>query len=287
MSCIVTSDHLSISLSLPLPPPPPPGALGEVTMSQGDADCSVLCWLSGLRLSQYYPCFQAAGVTSLAQCRTLTPEWLEQVGVTLPGHRRRIVASLGRTMTAALQDGGEDDDDHHQPEVPLPDRPLPLPRERTKRRGEGGGRGGGVGRERPIPRQRTKFRHAATTEDPDLPAEGPSHSPTATTPLPPVPPRSAPNCPPQPFTAPGPSLPSPQYPRPDTLSLSLPPPPPPRPDGRSPLSSPGATKTPPPLPPKASINPAPPPLPQRPPLPPSPHHPASRWVELKTTHLHT
>ncbi|XP_075871057.1 arf-GAP with Rho-GAP domain, ANK repeat and PH domain-containing protein 1 isoform X4 [Nelusetta ayraudi] len=237
-------------------------------MSQVDADWSVSCWLSGLRLSQYYPCFQAAGVTSLAQCRALTPECLEQVGVALPGHRRRIVASLGRAPPPP-QDGGEDDDDHrhHQDEeAPPSDRPLPLPRERSRR-------GGGEGRVRPIPRERTKFRPAAAPppppDDPPLPTDSPPFSPT----LPPVPPRSALNCPPQPFVAPGPSpsspSTSPRRSRPHTLPL-LPPPPPPRPDGPSPLPSPSAAKTPPPLPPKASFKVAPPPLPQRP--PPQLHH---------------
>uniref|UniRef100_A0A671W4V5 ArfGAP with RhoGAP domain, ankyrin repeat and PH domain 1 n=1 Tax=Sparus aurata TaxID=8175 RepID=A0A671W4V5_SPAAU len=58
---------------------------------------TVLDWLCVLRLEQYFEAFQSAGLVTLRQCRDLRPDQLEQMGITLPGHQRRILASLNKT----------------------------------------------------------------------------------------------------------------------------------------------------------------------------------------------
>ncbi|XP_077467377.1 arfGAP with RhoGAP domain, ankyrin repeat and PH domain 1 isoform X1 [Stigmatopora argus] len=66
-------------------------------MSQPESDVAVWDWLSGLRLEQYCKAFQTAGLSVFSECQNLTPDQLEQMGVSLPGHRRRILASLVKT----------------------------------------------------------------------------------------------------------------------------------------------------------------------------------------------
>uniref|UniRef100_A0A8D3E6W2 ArfGAP with RhoGAP domain, ankyrin repeat and PH domain 1 n=1 Tax=Scophthalmus maximus TaxID=52904 RepID=A0A8D3E6W2_SCOMX len=54
-------------------------------------------WLCVLRLEQYSEAFRNAGLATLRQCHNLTPDHLECMGITLPGHQRRILASLNKT----------------------------------------------------------------------------------------------------------------------------------------------------------------------------------------------
>lgn len=251
-------------------------------------------WICGLRLEQYFEAFQSAGLTTLAQCHNLTADQLEQMGVTMPGHRRRIVASLSKTYAngdprpqLAESDGEQrvaETGPNGEMSKPVP-RDNPVPRERqVSRVGEERMRRGAEeveGREKPVPRERTKFRQATAAATVECPSSAPA-CPTFDKPLPPVPPRSTPNCPPQPFTSPqSPSAltpnpassamdtpplhsPSSSQARPETLVLL----PPPRHAGSV---SPGAKRTPPPLPPKALVKGVPP-VPQRPPVPPPPAH---------------
>ncbi|KAM9358599.1 arf-GAP with Rho-GAP domain, ANK repeat and PH domain-containing protein 1 [Symphorus nematophorus] len=234
-------------------------------MSQSDSRGTVLDWLSVLRLEQYSEAFQSAGLVTLRQCRNLTPDQLERMGITLPGHRRRILASLNKTHV----NSDTQSDTHSQPvqtererrseeigpakvlcrerPVPIPGEEKPVLKEREKRDGEtsrptprerekpvprerqvskmkeesgdreekkpvlgqrqvaprGGKeeeRDGGIDgeRERPVPKERTKFRSSAPVDC----HPSPIVSPTSDTSLPPVPPRSTPNCPPQRFTSP-------------------------------------------------------------------------------------
>uniref|UniRef100_A0A4W6F764 ArfGAP with RhoGAP domain, ankyrin repeat and PH domain 1 n=1 Tax=Lates calcarifer TaxID=8187 RepID=A0A4W6F764_LATCA len=119
--------------------------------------------------------FRSAGLATLRQCRNLTPDQLDQMGITLPGHQRRILASL--------RVDGE--------------------------------------RERPVPKERTKFRSNAPADCPPRPHV----SPTSDTSLPPVPPRSTPNCPPQRFTSalsPSPPARTPGSPKPDRHAVKAP-----------------------------------------------------------------
>ncbi|XP_029301618.1 arf-GAP with Rho-GAP domain, ANK repeat and PH domain-containing protein 1 isoform X2 [Cottoperca gobio] len=227
-------------------------------MSQPDSLATVWDWLCVLRLEQYSEAFRSAGLATLQQCRNLTPDQLEQMGITLPGHRRRILASLNKThgncdtqshLVQSERDQRLEETGHakllkRERPVPIPvehkpvlmereksdgetsrptprEREKPVPRERhvprmTEESGEGGEkkpvpgqrhtarggneeqRDGGVDGERPVPKERTRFRSSAPVDcDPSLLV-----SSIYDTSLPPVPPRSTPNCPPQCFTFP-------------------------------------------------------------------------------------
>uniref|UniRef100_A0A671W8L5 ArfGAP with RhoGAP domain, ankyrin repeat and PH domain 1 n=1 Tax=Sparus aurata TaxID=8175 RepID=A0A671W8L5_SPAAU len=238
---------------------------------------TVLDWLCVLRLEQYFEAFQSAGLVTLRQCRDLRPDQLEQMGITLPGHQRRILAREKK--------------------------PVPVQRHVTPRGGIDGEKDGGIDgeREKPVPKERTKFRSNAQADC----HPSSSLSSTSDPSLPPVPPRSTPNCPPQRFTSPlSPSPParnavSPKLDthvaRPQTLAI--------QPsaqhlggDGRrtslpgSPVASPLNDRNVPPLPPKAGATPkGPPPVPQR--CPALSHRTQSalyyqrRWVKLDVDYL--
>lgn len=66
-------------------------------MSEFESFETVTQWLHVLHLEQYTTSFQRAGLATLHQCRSLTADQLECMGITLPGHRRRILASLIKT----------------------------------------------------------------------------------------------------------------------------------------------------------------------------------------------
>lgn len=200
-------------------------------MSHTDPSANVWDWLSVLRLDQYTVAFQNAGLMTLQQCRNLTQDQLGSIGVTLPGHQRRILASLNKTQGShdtqsvthsppglserTLQSEDVDSADELQKEKDLlsSERPLekrdtemprPAPRERTtpvpKEKQPTSQEDHGetdVERERPVPRERTKFSNNVVVKCPPFPASS-STSPLDA-PLPPVPPRSTTNCPPQPF----------------------------------------------------------------------------------------
>uniref|UniRef100_A0A8C3G2K3 ArfGAP with RhoGAP domain, ankyrin repeat and PH domain 1 n=1 Tax=Cyclopterus lumpus TaxID=8103 RepID=A0A8C3G2K3_CYCLU len=134
-------------------------------MSQSEVEpcLTVWDWLCVLRLEQYSEAFRSAGLATLRQCRNLTPDQLERMGITLPGHQRRILASLNKTHS-----NSDTQTDTHlvQPErdqrleetghakVLQRDRPVLIPveekpvlKEREKRDGE---------TLRPLPREREK-----------------------------------------------------------------------------------------------------------------------------------
>lgn len=222
---------------------------------------TVLDWLCVLRLEQYFEAFQSARLVTLRQCRNLTPDQLEQMGITLPGHQRRILASLNKThgkgdtysqlgqfeRDQRLEETGNAQVLQSKRPVPIPgeekpvlkererrdgetlrptprEREKPVPRERqvpsvkediedggekkpvpvqrqiTPRGGIDGETDGGIDveREKPVPKERTKFRSNAQADF----HPSSSLSPTSDPSLPPVPPRSTPNCPPQRFTTP-------------------------------------------------------------------------------------
>lgn len=258
-------------------------------MSQSESCTTVWDWLCVLRLEHYSEAFQSAGLVMLRQCRSLTPDQLEQMGITLPGHQRRILASLNKThgnsdtqpdthsyLVQSERDQRLEETGHvkvlqRQRPVPIPveeqpvfkerekkdgetskptprEREKPVPRERQVSRmkeesGEGGEkmpipgqrqmvprggkeeeRDGGIDgeREKPVPKERTKFRSSAPVDC------YPSSlvSPTSDTSLPPVPPRSTPNCPPQRFTSaqsPSPPPRAPASPKPDRHAVKAPP----------------------------------------------------------------
>ena len=51
-------------------------------------------WLDTLHLPQYYSLLINSGYTSLANCTTITEKDLIKIDVSLPGHRKRILAHL-------------------------------------------------------------------------------------------------------------------------------------------------------------------------------------------------
>lgn len=201
--------------------------------------------MCALHLEQYCEAFQSAGLATLGQCRGLTADHLEQMGITLPGHQKRILASLNKTQSPRVRrekDWSSEDEAHSRARlrdrpVPIPgedkaahksrdgETPRPLPRERERpvpkerqvskskeQSGDEGEKkpvpgqrhtglkeareGGTEGEKKPVPKERTKFR---TTPPADSPPPVPSMSEPF---LPPVPPRSTLNCPPQRFTSP-------------------------------------------------------------------------------------
>uniref|UniRef100_A0A673BBI6 ArfGAP with RhoGAP domain, ankyrin repeat and PH domain 1 n=1 Tax=Sphaeramia orbicularis TaxID=375764 RepID=A0A673BBI6_9TELE len=86
-------------------------------MSQSEASMTVLDWLGVLRLEQYTEAFQTAGLTTLGECRSLTQDQLEQMGISLPGHQRRILAkSSSSSLTSLTSDA---------PLPPVPPRSTP------------------------------------------------------------------------------------------------------------------------------------------------------------------
>uniref|UniRef100_A0A672H9R4 ArfGAP with RhoGAP domain, ankyrin repeat and PH domain 1 n=1 Tax=Salarias fasciatus TaxID=181472 RepID=A0A672H9R4_SALFA len=254
-------------------------------MSQSESCTNVWDWLCVLRLEQYSGAFRSAGLATLAECRSLTSDRLERMGITLPGHQRRILASLNKTHLSRDQSLHEPADETGHAEVPQRKRPVPAP-------------------VKPVPKERTKFRSSAPVDR--YPS---SVSPVSESSLPPVPPRSTLNCPPQRFTSSGcsslpadfpskdkpavkdpavhcrsespttstqvflapPSIPSTQT-RPQTLSIQPPAQHPSSEGGRkssltsspiSPTASPSRDRTAPPLPPKIGVgSKGAPPIPQ-------------------------
>lgn len=77
-------------------------------------------WLRALHLDQYAENFERHELSRVADCRQLTDEALTQLGVLLPGHRKRILSGLLKAFAEALPavEG---------PQLP-PRRPVPLQR---------------------------------------------------------------------------------------------------------------------------------------------------------------
>lgn len=136
-------------------------------------------WLTALRLEQYTQAFQSAGYGTLSECRGLTPGDLELLGVVLPGHEKRILASLQKTFWE-----GRDGD-------------QPVPSERT------------CFRPPPCVDGREGPESAQSSGPEPCPAGGVQDKPP-----PPIPPRVTLNRPPVKFTP----VPVPR-PRPETLPL--------------------------------------------------------------------
>uniref|UniRef100_A0A7N9ASW0 ArfGAP with RhoGAP domain, ankyrin repeat and PH domain 1 n=1 Tax=Mastacembelus armatus TaxID=205130 RepID=A0A7N9ASW0_9TELE len=115
-------------------------------MSQSELPCMNVCdWLCMLHLEQYSEAFQSAGLTTLQQCCNLTADQLERMGIILPGHQRRILASLNKTH--GNRDAKSDTQSHHvqserdqrseeteHVQVLHRERPMPVPVEEKPRR---------------------------------------------------------------------------------------------------------------------------------------------------------
>uniref|UniRef100_A0A8D2IBA1 ArfGAP with RhoGAP domain, ankyrin repeat and PH domain 1 n=1 Tax=Urocitellus parryii TaxID=9999 RepID=A0A8D2IBA1_UROPR len=156
----------------------------------GDAALSVAEWLRALHLEQYTGLFEQHGLVWATECQGLSDARLMDMGMLLPGHRRRILAGLLRA---------------HAPPAPAP-RPTP----------------------RPVPMKRHVFRSppVSTTPPELLPTAGQDEmSPAA----PPIPPRKS-CLPPACFATPSAAAPDPVLPplpaKRHLVELSIPPVPP-------------------------------------------------------------
>ncbi|XP_066555326.1 arfGAP with RhoGAP domain, ankyrin repeat and PH domain 1 isoform X3 [Amia ocellicauda] len=148
-------------------------------MSSESTSLSVLEWLTALHLEQYVDAFVGVGYDYISGCRGLTHRDLEQVGVLLPGHQRRILASLQKIFSEAQE----------------ADRPLPKPRNVYRNQ---------------------KAKNNPQEDLPECGSPKPGKcTPLEKTP-PPIPPRVTLNRPPVKFT---PAVTPAPCPRPDTLAL--------------------------------------------------------------------
>nr|XP_040140839.1 arf-GAP with Rho-GAP domain, ANK repeat and PH domain-containing protein 1 isoform X3 [Ictidomys tridecemlineatus] len=156
----------------------------------GDAALSVAEWLRALHLEQYTGLFEQHGLVWATECQGLSDARLMDMGMLLPGHRRRILAGLLRA---------------HAPPAPAP-RPTP----------------------RPVPMKRHVFRSppVSTTPPESLPTAGQDEMPPA---APPIPPRKS-CLPPSCFATPSAAAPDPVLPplpaKRHLVELSIPPVPP-------------------------------------------------------------
>lgn len=161
------------------------------TMAEaGDAALSVAEWLRALHLEQYTGLFEQHGLLWATECQGLSDARLVDMGMLLPGHRRRILAGLLRAHTP----------------------PAPAPRSTP----------------RPVPMKRHVFRlpPAPTTPPEPLPTAGEDEG---LLPAPPIPPRRS-CLPPACFSAPSTAAPDPVVPplpaKRHLAELSIPPVPP-------------------------------------------------------------
>eukprot|EP00070_Physeter_catodon_P034992 XP_028341886.1 arf-GAP with Rho-GAP domain, ANK repeat and PH domain-containing protein 1 isoform X4 [Physeter catodon] len=204
----------------------------------GDGALSVAEWLRALHLEQYTRLFEQHGLVWATECQGLSDARLVDMGMLLPGHRRRILAGLLRA---------------HTPPAPAPrltPRPVPMKRH--------------VFRSPPVP----------TTPPEPLPTAGEDEGlPTA----PPIPPRKnclPPACfSPRSTSAPDPVLP-PLPAKRHLTELSVPPVPPRTGPPRLLVSLPAKEEEllspPPSLPPQPEPEEPPATFPRGPPQPPSP-----------------
>lgn len=187
-------------------------------------------WLHALHLEQYCAAFQRAGLATLHQCRSLSAAQLERMGITLPGHRRRILTSLFKTHGIAepgpretkppqcgAQTGcensthGEGEERGRETLRPSDRRQKPLPKERQVSRVKEEPGDGAQHKPMPRPRQMppriTQKGSLVGGKQQPVPKERTKFCANVCSPstldasLPPVPQRSTLNCPPVCFTS--------------------------------------------------------------------------------------
>lgn len=209
-------------------------------MSESESLETVPEWLHALHLEQYSAAFQQAGLATLHQCRSLSADRLECMGITLPGHRRRILSSLFKTHgvgepglresktpqcaaqtgsaipweeNSTCREGEKREREALSPTASASQKPVPRERQVSRIKEEPGD--GAEHKPMPRPRQMPsriaqKGKSVGETEQP-VPKERTKFSanvcspPAVDTSLPPIPQRSTLNCPPVCFTSP-PSL---------------------------------------------------------------------------------
>uniref|UniRef100_A0A803JRY8 SAM domain-containing protein n=1 Tax=Xenopus tropicalis TaxID=8364 RepID=A0A803JRY8_XENTR len=103
--------------------------------------CSLISeWLHTLKLEQYLEPFESHGLYTVADLRALGDEELTKIGVLLPGHRRRILGFLQKSMS------------------------LEYPAEEAACR--------------PVPMKRNVFRGGSTSSDQEAPPSMPNNCPS-------------------------------------------------------------------------------------------------------------
>ncbi|XP_062329835.1 arf-GAP with Rho-GAP domain, ANK repeat and PH domain-containing protein 1-like isoform X1 [Osmerus eperlanus] len=157
-------------------------------MSNSEACVSVREWLSVLRLEQYYQAFQVAGLLTFKDCSALTPDLLERMDITLPGHQRRILASLNKTLHTPpdthtpqrqththapperdLHAVPGEEGDHGEKERPAASRNQPSPKARERIVPAPRQR---HGRDKPVPKERPVSRTREQERDGDRERQG-------------------------------------------------------------------------------------------------------------------
>nr|XP_060623150.1 arf-GAP with Rho-GAP domain, ANK repeat and PH domain-containing protein 1-like [Anolis sagrei ordinatus] len=77
-------------------------------------------WLRALHLEQYVDNFERSDLRCVSDCQRLTDEDLTQLGILLPGHRKRILSGLLKAFAESLPS-------LEGPQLP-PRRPVPMKR---------------------------------------------------------------------------------------------------------------------------------------------------------------
>nr|XP_051707100.1 arf-GAP with Rho-GAP domain, ANK repeat and PH domain-containing protein 1 isoform X2 [Oryctolagus cuniculus] len=155
----------------------------------GDAALSVAEWLRALHLEQYTGLFEQHGLVWATECQGLSDARLVDMGMLLPGHRRRILAGLLRA---------------HAPPAPSPcPTPRPVPMKRHIFRSPpapaappeplpAAGEGAGQPAVPPIPPRRSCQPPACFSAPDPLPPPLPAKRHLVEPSVPPVPPRTGP-----------------------------------------------------------------------------------------------
>ncbi len=81
---------------------------------------SVKHWLQSINLEQYLENLESGGYNTLNQCANLNDETLEGLGITLLGHKKRILAYLPKPDTFS------DMEEHLYGNVPMPGDSEPV-----------------------------------------------------------------------------------------------------------------------------------------------------------------
>ncbi|XP_004075859.2 arf-GAP with Rho-GAP domain, ANK repeat and PH domain-containing protein 1 isoform X1 [Oryzias latipes] len=226
-------------------------------MCQSESSATVLDWLGVIRLERYTDAFLSAGLQTMQECQQLTPNQLEHMGITRPGHQKRILASLNKTQSTQEPPSVSPDREQQMVNMNPTWRPQPVPRELKPESDEGDGetkRPVPKIRDKPLPKERQLYKTQESSKEHReqtgharknaAPGEGeqeegngeldkeqvkpqpkertkfPASCPVDSCPnvnLPPVPPRITLNSPPQRFTSPL----SPSLPTPVPVSPGL------------------------------------------------------------------
>jgi SAM domain (Sterile alpha motif) len=80
---------------------------------------SVKDWLERLCLSRHYENFAANGYETVDQCYDITSADLDRIGISLPGHKKRILLHLERAKSQSASAAGHVDEKLEVHALPL------------------------------------------------------------------------------------------------------------------------------------------------------------------------